>query len=178
MPIGLALPASLSSRVGSSITLAFETLFAEPSEVSYSANGFGSGLQTIAGLRDWTIIDPSVAHNLSAYTRDCFFPDVNAGLTSLSALLQSTDLTAVLGSVNSPALFTRVESVGGAVDVRSCQDAWTTIEGSLGGAVSNTIDRQAKLVNPQLTTAEARAVLIQQLPILQQEFLNISGTAE
>lgn len=178
VPIGLAVPASITTTIGSTLTGAFETLFAEPADMAYSTHGFGYALQVQSSLDNWRAVDTWYSRNLTGYTRDCVFPDINAGLTSIDALVTATDLSAVLATSASPALFTRYEQADGTVSVESCANAWTGIAAGLGTAATNTLDRQAQLSKPHLTNAEARAALLASLPVIYQQFVGISRSAQ
>jgi conjugal transfer mating pair stabilization protein TraG len=178
VPIGLAVPASITTTVGSTITGAFETLFAEPTDMAYSTHGFGYALQVQSSLDRWRAVDTWYSRNLTGYTRDCVFPDINAGLTAIDDLVTATDLSAVLATSASPALFTRVETAAGAVTVETCADAWTGLSAGLAAAADNTIDRQAQLSKPHLTNAEARAAMLASLPVIYQQFVGVSRSAQ
>jgi len=178
VPIGLAVPASITTTIGASITGTFETLFAEPSDMAYSTHGFGYALQVQSSLDRWRAVDTWYSRNLTGYTRDCVFPDINAGLIAIDQLVTATDLSAVLGASASPALFTRVETAAGVVTVETCATAWTSLSAGLAAAANNTIDRQAQLSKPHLTNAEARAAMLSSLPIIYQQFVGVSRSAQ
>ncbi|MEM9573559.1 MAG: conjugal transfer protein TraG N-terminal domain-containing protein, partial [Pseudomonadota bacterium] len=178
VPIGLAVPASITTMIGSTITGAFETLFAEPTDMAYSTHGFGYALQVQSSLDRWRAVDTWYSRNLTGYTRDCVFPDINAGLTAIDDLVTATDLSAVLATSASPALFTRVETAAGTVTVETCADAWTGLSAGLAAAADNTIDRQAQLSKPHLTNAEARAAMLASLPVIYQQFVGVSRSAQ
>ena len=178
VPIGLAVPASITTTIGSTITGAFETLFAEPTDMAYSTHGFGYALQVQSSLDRWRAVDTWYSRNLTGYTRDCVFPDINAGLTAIDDLVTATDLSAVLATSASPALFTRVETAAGTVTVETCANAWTGLSAGLAAAADNTIDRQAQLSKPHLTNAEARAAMLSSLPVIYQQFVGVSRSAQ
>ena len=178
VPIGLAVPASITTMIGSTITGAFETLFAEPTDMAYSTHGFGYALQVQSSLDRWRAVDTWYSRNLTGYTRDCVFPDINAGLTAIDDLVTATDLSAVLATSASPALFTRVETAAGTVTVETCADAWTGLSAGLAAAADNTIARQAQLSKPHLTNAEARAAMLASLPVIYQQFVGVSRSAQ
>ncbi len=178
VPIGLAVPASITTTIGSTITGAFETLFAEPTDMAYSTHGFGYALQVQSSLDRWRAVDTWYSRNLTGYTRDCVFPDINAGLMAIDDLVTATDLSAVLATSASPALFTRVEAAAGTVSVETCADAWTALSAGLAAAADNTIDRHAQLSKPHLTNAEARAAMLASLPVIYQQFVGVSRSAQ
>ena len=178
VPIGLAVPASITTTIGSTLTGAFETLFAEPADMAYSTHGFGYALQVQSSLNNWRAVDTWFSRNLTGYTRDCVFPDINAGLTAIDDLVTATDLVPVLATSASPALFTRYELADGTVTVETCANAWTGISAGLAAAADNTIARQAQLSKPHLTNAEARAVMLSSLPIIYQQFVGVSQSAQ
>jgi len=178
VPIGLAVPASITTTIGSTLTGAFETLFAEPADMAYSTHGFGYALQVQSSLNNWRAVDTWFSRNLTGYTRDCVFPDINAGLTAIDDLVTATDLVPVLATSASPALFTRYELADGTVTVETCANAWNGISAGLAAAADNTIDRQAQLSKPHLTNAEARAVMLSSLPIIYQQFVGVSQSAQ
>lgn len=178
VPVGLAVPASITTTIGSTLTGAFETLFAEPADMAYSTHGFGYALQVQSSLNNWRAVDTWFSRNLTGYTRDCVFPDINAGLTAIDDLVTATDLAPVLATSASPALFTRYELADGTVTVETCANAWTGISAGLAAAADNTIDRQAQLSKPHLTNAEARAVMLSSLPIIYQQFIGVSQSAQ
>ncbi|MEL7096850.1 MAG: conjugal transfer protein TraG N-terminal domain-containing protein [Pseudomonadota bacterium] len=178
VPIGLAVPASITTTIGGAITGAFETLFAEPTDMAYSTHGFGYALQVQSSLDRWRAVDTWYSRNLTGYTRDCVFPDINAGLIAIDQLVTATDLSAVLGASASPALFTRVETAAGVVTVETCATAWTSLSAGLAAAADNTIDRQAQLSKPHLTNAEARAAMLSSLPVIYQQFVGVSRSAQ
>jgi len=178
VPIGLAVPASITTTIGGTITGAFETLFAEPSDMAYSTHGFGYALQVQSSLDRWRAVDTWYSRNLTGYTRDCVFPDINAGLIAIDQLVTATDLSSVLATSASPALFTRVETAAGVVSVETCATAWGSLSAGLAAAADNTIDRQAQLSKPHLTNAEARAAMLSSLPVIYQQFVGVSRSAQ
>ncbi|MEO1405535.1 MAG: conjugal transfer protein TraG N-terminal domain-containing protein, partial [Pseudomonadota bacterium] len=178
VPIGLAVPASITTTIGGTLTGAFETLFAEPADMAYSTHGFGYALQVQSSLDNWRAVDTWYSRNLTGYTRDCVFPDINAGLTSINDLVTATDLSSVLGASASPALFTRYEQADGTVTVESCANAWTGIAAGLGTAATNTLDRHAQLSKPHLSNADARAAMLASLPVIYQQFVGVSRSAQ
>ena len=178
VPVGLAVPAAITTQVGATLTGAFEALFAEPGDLQYSTHGFLWGARVIGGLEDWRILDPATSRNLLAYSRDCLFLDINAGRQSMTAVVTAPDLTTVLAASASPAAFTRQEDGSGAVSVASCQQAWTGLQAALPGAADAVLSRQGRLSKPYLASDEARAQLIAALPVLYQSFVGVSRSAQ
>ena len=102
VPLGLALFASLTSRVGDGLTRLSEEAFSLPDDLAYRRHGLIFGARLAAAATRMEVTDAVFARNLRAYARQCVFHALLLGHISADDLRESTDLWALVTASGSP----------------------------------------------------------------------------
>ena len=102
VPLGLALFASLTSRVGDGLTRLTEQAFSLPDDLAYRRHGFIFGARLAAAATRMEVTDAVFARNLRAYARQCVFYALLLGHISADDLRESTDLWALVTASGTP----------------------------------------------------------------------------
>ncbi|MEP9937428.1 conjugal transfer mating-pair stabilization protein TraG [Klebsiella sp. GG_Kp170] len=76
VPIGLAIPASLTTRVGNALIQSYEMVFALPDSVTYSKTGMLFGSNLVAKSTDFLSQNPEVTTLFSDYVQNCVMGDI------------------------------------------------------------------------------------------------------
>ncbi|HHG9345528.1 TPA: conjugal transfer mating-pair stabilization protein TraG [Klebsiella pneumoniae] len=76
VPIGLAIPASLTTRVGNALIQSYEMVFALPDSVTYSKTGMLFGSNLVAKSTDFLSQNPQITTLFSDYVRNCVMGDI------------------------------------------------------------------------------------------------------
>lgn len=103
VPIGLAIPASLSTRVGNALVQSYEMIFALPDSVTYSKTGMMFGGNLVAKSTDFVSQNPEITTLFSDYVQNCVIGDIflNHKYT-LEELMNSPDPYMLIFSQPSP----------------------------------------------------------------------------
>lgn len=103
VPIGLAIPASLSTRVGNALVQSYEMIFALPDSVTYSKTGMLFGGNLVAKSTDFMSQNPDITTLFSDYVQNCVMGDIflNHKYT-LEELMASADPYTLIFSQPSP----------------------------------------------------------------------------
>ncbi|HHL3732032.1 TPA: conjugal transfer mating-pair stabilization protein TraG [Klebsiella pneumoniae] len=76
VPIGLAIPASLTTRVGNALIQSYEMVFALPESVTYSKTGMLFGSNLVAKSTDFLSQNPQITTLFSDYVQNCVMGDI------------------------------------------------------------------------------------------------------
>ncbi|HFT4317053.1 TPA: conjugal transfer mating-pair stabilization protein TraG [Klebsiella variicola] len=76
VPIGLAIPASLTTRVGNALIQSYEIVFALPDSVTYSKTGMLFGSNLVAKSTDFLSQNPQITTLFSDYVQNCVMGDI------------------------------------------------------------------------------------------------------
>ncbi|VTM94155.1 conjugal transfer mating pair stabilization protein TraG [Raoultella planticola] len=103
VPIGLAIPASLTTRVGNALVQSYEMIFALPDSVTYSKTGMLFGGNLVAKSTDFISQNPEITTLFSDYVQNCVMGDIflNHKYT-FEELLNSSDPYTIIFSNPSP----------------------------------------------------------------------------
>lgn len=103
VPIGLAIPASLTTRVGNALVQSYEMIFSLPDSVTYSKTGMLFGGNLVAKSTDFISQNPEITTLFSDYVQDCVMGDIflNHKYT-FEELLNSADPYTLIFSNPSP----------------------------------------------------------------------------
>ncbi|HBQ4090277.1 TPA: conjugal transfer mating pair stabilization protein TraG, partial [Klebsiella pneumoniae] len=74
--IGLAIPASLTTRVGNALIQSYEMVFALPDSVTYSKTGMLFGSNLVAKSTDFLSQNPQITTLFSDYVQNCVMGDI------------------------------------------------------------------------------------------------------
>ncbi|EBW7165715.1 conjugal transfer mating pair stabilization protein TraG [Salmonella enterica subsp. enterica serovar Typhimurium] len=103
VPVGLALPLSLTTRIGHAMVASYEMIFAQPDSVTYSKTGmlFGAGL--VAKSTDFLSRNPEITGLFQDYVQNCVMGDIYLNHKySLEELMESGDPYTLIFSNPSP----------------------------------------------------------------------------
>ncbi|EAZ1917431.1 conjugal transfer protein TraG [Salmonella enterica subsp. enterica serovar Newport] len=103
VPVGLALPLSLTTRSGHAMVASYEMIFAQPDSVTYSKTGmlFGAGLVTKS--TDFLSRNPEITGLFQDYVQNCVMGDIYLNHKySLEELMESGDPYTLIFSNPSP----------------------------------------------------------------------------
>lgn len=128
VPVGLALPLSLTTRIGHAMVASYEMIFAQPDSVTYSKTGmlFGAGLVTKS--TDFLSRNPEITGLFQDYVQNCVMGDIYLNHKySLEELMESGDPYTLIFSNPSP--------LRGVFDKNNhfltCKDAFVTLKDKL-----------------------------------------------
>ncbi|HBX6133999.1 TPA: conjugal transfer protein TraG [Klebsiella pneumoniae] len=76
VPIGLAIPASLTTRVGNALIQSYEMVFSLPDSVTYSKTGMLFGSNLVAKSTDFLSQNPEITTLFSDYVQNCVMGDI------------------------------------------------------------------------------------------------------
>jgi len=143
VPLGLAVPMSVISTMGVTMTDMFETAFSTPTEASLLQHGYLDALNTLVKLRNIgtgtfgssTLMDGDVSSSINAYVENCVMfdlelPDGTHEVTKES-LEKSTDLWDAMKTtfINIDVMLTLPTAPNG--EQKNCKDAYVAINNYL-----------------------------------------------
>ena len=125
-------PAAIVSNVSHGLTSKLEQTFNMPNGVKMSDGGsYGMVPSMLKDLDKVVIVDPNINSSLRSYFSDCIVPMLANGVMDGNILIKSPNLWRDLKSDN-PAIMTTYYAGGGqAPDVKTCEDAYTTLDTAL-----------------------------------------------
>lgn len=103
VPVGLAIPASLTTRVGNALVQSYEMIFSLPDSVTYSKTGMLFGGNLVAKSTDFVSQNPEITTLFSDYVQNCVMGDIFLnGKYTLEELMNSSDPYTLIFSKPSP----------------------------------------------------------------------------
>lgn len=103
VPVGLAIPASLTTRVGNALVQSYEMIFSLPDSVTYSKSGMLFGGNLVAKSTDFVSQNPEITTLFSDYVQNCVMGDIFLnGKYTLEELMNSPDPYTLVFSNPSP----------------------------------------------------------------------------
>lgn len=103
VPVGLAIPASLITRVGNALVQSYEMIFSLPDSVTYSKTGMLFGGNLVAKSTDFVSQNPEITTLFSDYVQNCVMGDIFLnGKYTLEELMNSPDPYTLVFSNPSP----------------------------------------------------------------------------
>ncbi|WP_368755272.1 conjugal transfer mating-pair stabilization protein TraG [Klebsiella oxytoca] len=103
VPDGLAIPASLITRVGNALVQSYEMIFSLPDSVTYSKTGMLFGGNLVAKSTDFVSQNPEITTLFSDYVQNCVMGDIFLnGKYTLEELMNSSDPYTLIFSKPSP----------------------------------------------------------------------------
>jgi len=182
VPFGVAMLGSLTSTIGHTLTTLFETAFQVipgvgglPSELTYERNGLMFGNRLIRDTASVVFQDPNFRTDLINFIHNCTMYDLIDGTVDPGGFSGSDDVWVLMGTPN-PARFTTLTAAGGAINVDTCPNAYTNLNGRLPAQITRIQGRLAFQLNPTLPNAAAAAAIAGQI---QQAYMknNIANAA-
>lgn len=103
VPVGLALPASLTTRIGNALVQSYEMVFSQPDSVTYSKTGMLFGANLVAQSTDFLSQNPEITTLFTDYVQNCVMGDIFLNNKySLEDLMNSADPYTLIFSKPSP----------------------------------------------------------------------------
>lgn len=103
VPVGLALPASLTTTIGHAMVQGYEMVFSQPDSVTYSKTGMLFGANLVARSTDFLSKNPEITTLFADYVQNCVMGDIFLnGKYTLDELMNSTDPYTIIFSKPSP----------------------------------------------------------------------------
>ena len=179
VPLGLALIASLTTTVGDRFTEVTETAFALPTDLEYQENGFIYGSKLFKDSMSFRVTDATFGQNLSGFIRTCVFYDLLEHRYSVTDLRETDDLWTFVTVTQppNPGRFYEYVTGPGATEVKSCEEAATTLDGLWAGEANRIAQIYGKQVAPNLTEAAAQALILGSLAEAHDFFLGSARSA-
>ncbi|MEM4724901.1 MAG: conjugal transfer protein TraG N-terminal domain-containing protein, partial [Candidatus Hadarchaeum sp.] len=113
VPIGLAVIAHTTSKIGDWLTRSFETVFSLPSDIQFNKNGFLFGHRILTEVQNLSpdTVSGVWMKDFQEFWRECVTPDIENGVLSPDTLRTTTDIMGALNNTN-PALYVTLSTVG------------------------------------------------------------------
>ncbi|WP_263070899.1 conjugal transfer mating-pair stabilization protein TraG [Enterobacter huaxiensis] len=103
VPVGLALPASLTTTIGHALVQGYEMVFSQTDSVTYSKTGMLFGASLVSRSTDFMSKNPEIATLFPDYVQNCVMGDIFLnGKYTLDDLMNSTDPYTIIFSNPSP----------------------------------------------------------------------------
>ncbi|ENY5058651.1 conjugal transfer mating pair stabilization protein TraG [Salmonella enterica] len=103
VPVGLALPLSLTTRIGHAMVAGYEMIFAQPDSVTYSKTGMLFGANLVTKSTDFLSRNPEITSLFQDYVQNCVMGDIYLNHKySLEELMESADPYTLIFSKPSP----------------------------------------------------------------------------
>ncbi|HAS0873101.1 TPA: conjugal transfer mating pair stabilization protein TraG [Enterobacter hormaechei subsp. xiangfangensis] len=103
VPVGLALPASLTTTIGHALVQGYEMVFSQPDSVTYSKTGMLFGANLVSRSTDFLSKNPEITTLFADYVQNCVMGDIFLnGKYTLDELMNSTDPYTIIFSKPSP----------------------------------------------------------------------------
>ncbi|MFO6428014.1 conjugal transfer protein TraG N-terminal domain-containing protein [Escherichia coli] len=103
VPVGLAMPLSLTTRIGHAMVASYEMIFTQPDSVTYSKTGMLFGEQLVSKSTDFLSRNPEIANIFQDYVQNCVMGDIYLNHKyTLEELMASADPYTLIFSRPSP----------------------------------------------------------------------------
>ncbi|HIB1553854.1 TPA: conjugal transfer mating-pair stabilization protein TraG [Salmonella enterica subsp. enterica serovar Muenchen] len=103
VPVGLALPLSLTTRIGHAMVAGYEMIFVQPDSVTYSKTGMLFGANLVTKSTDFLSRNPEITSLFQDYVQNCVMGDIYLNHKySLEELMNSADPYTLIFSKPSP----------------------------------------------------------------------------
>lgn len=103
VPVGLAMPLSLTTRIGHAMVASYEMIFTQPDSVTYSKTGMLFGVELVSKSTDFLSRNPEIANLFQDYVQNCVMGDIYLNHKyTLEELMASADPYTLIFSRPSP----------------------------------------------------------------------------
>lgn len=103
VPAGIAVPASLLTRVGAGMAQVYDTIFARPDSLTYSKTGMMFGAALAVGSTNFMFTEPEAQRIFNDYVKNCVVPDIQLNRKyTMGDLMRSGDPYTLIFSNPSP----------------------------------------------------------------------------
>jgi len=174
VPYGLALFASLTSRIGDKLTSLAEQNYSLPDDLQYHKNGMLMGSKLVDMSTSFYVTNSEFAKNLREYSKQCIFYDMLLGKYSFDNLKNSDNIWELVSQNPSPAR-SFVYSQNGDESIITCQIGTWLLTQYWPTETNNALELFGKRIFPKSQTSTmAKNKLLSMLPISYDYLLNIS----
>lgn len=181
VPKVLAGVASLTSRIGSSLTDAAETVFSLPAQLSFSQAGPLFAHRILQESGNLAIKDPVISSDVLSFYRECIIPDFNTGYLDIAQVVNSDNTWGMFSDTNPGRYVTLHEKNNGKWQWMSgavtCPTAYTLLTNNLNGDVLENINQLGRKLNPHVNTTMASSMVIGQIETGYSTMLAVSASA-
>lgn len=179
VPIGIALVASLTTRVGARVIDITETAFGDPEDVRYSRTGMIYGAKVFERLRTAQVSDPRFDQNLRGFVRGCIYYDILEGHYSAGELARQNDLwtyvTVTKGT--NPGRSVEYLNASGAYDIVSCTTTAQRLNAEWAATLTDSIRLFQRRSRPELPEGQLQSAFLQEIGALHPMMLGASRDA-
>ncbi|EKI4456557.1 conjugal transfer mating pair stabilization protein TraG [Salmonella enterica] len=103
VPVGLALPASLTTKIGYALVQGYEMVFSQPDSITYSKTGMIFGANLVSRSTDFLSQNPEITTIFTDYVQNCVMGDISLnGKYTMEDLMNSADPYTLIFSKPSP----------------------------------------------------------------------------
>ncbi|EFJ2707947.1 conjugal transfer mating pair stabilization protein TraG [Escherichia coli] len=103
VPVGLAMPLSLTTRIGHAMVASYEMIFTQPDSITYSKTGMLFGAELVSKSTDFLSRNPEIANLFQDYVQNCVMGDIYLNHKyTLEELMASADPYTLIFSRPSP----------------------------------------------------------------------------
>lgn len=103
VPVGLALPASLTTKIGYALVQGYEMVLSQPDSITYSKTGMIFGANLISRSTDFLSQNPEITTIFTDYVQNCVMGDIFLnGKYTMEDLMNSADPYTLIFSKPSP----------------------------------------------------------------------------
>ncbi len=175
VPLGLALPASLSSRFFHSLTNLIETAFHMPDDLNYTRNGFLFASSLVQKSVGFKVINNKDRQNLKNYVEQCVFYDIHHGKYSFDDLRQTEDIWQLVAAKPSPIRSFLMDS-----KVVTCKEGTMLLEQRWSDIITESGIKYAKAIFPGMkkqSEAQLKTALLGSLETSYQHLTELSKSS-
>lgn len=103
VPVGLAMPLSLTTRIGHAMVASYEMIFTQQDSITYSKTGMLFGAELVSKSTDFLSRNPEIANLFQDYVQNCVMGDIYLNHKyTLEELMASADPYTLIFSRPSP----------------------------------------------------------------------------
>lgn len=175
VPLGLALPASLSSRLFHGLTRLVETAFHMPDDLNYTRNGFLFASSLVQKSTGFKVINTKDRQNLKNYVEQCVFYDMHHGKYSFDELRQTEDIWQLISAKPSPIRSFLMDS-----KVETCKEGTVLLEQRWHEILNESGLKYARAIFPGMkkqSEAQLKTALLGSLETSYQHLTELSKSS-
>lgn len=171
VPLGLAIFASYTTRIGDGLTRLTEQYFSMPDYQPYGETGMVMASRMVKAAGEFQITDPKFSENMQGFIQQCVFYDLLLDKYSARDLIESTNIWQTVSERASPARSFIYNS-----QVTICQDGAKFLNKDWTAAIQDAEERYAHRLFPKQQQL-AKQELLKRLPMSYAYLTKISAQA-
>lgn len=176
VPYGLAVFASLTSRVGDELTRLLEINFALPDDMQFQRSGMLMPAKLVEESRKFNFVNSQNLQNMQGFTKQCIFYDLLLGFYSFEDLRTSPDIWSLV-SRNAAVNRMFVMHEDGKTSLFTCKEGIPILRQMLNKERQNSLNKIARNFYPAQSQDQARTSILLSLPNAYRNLLGISKNA-